>query len=119
MPTLSKLLTQTTPYFKSKQYGQGLVQCVVMITQKVSPNIDLGSSQRLHRSRGSRKPTSPFAVFFRIFIFLALISTRFGRTLLLVSLFSSRSGGGFGGGSGGGFGGGGGGFSGGGASGGW
>ncbi len=122
-----QIIDAMTPYFKSNQFGQGLAQGVAMITQKVAPQIDLNSVARSQgMRRGSQqsessKSISAFGLIIKIIIFLVLISTRFGRTLILMSLFSGRGGGGFGGSSGtsGGFSGGGGGFSGGGASGGW
>jgi uncharacterized protein len=117
-----QIIDAMTEYFKANKKGQGLLQGVALITQKVAPQINLSniadSRGQRGRGRGSKsKPMSPLAMLIQLGIFLALMSTRFGRGMILMMLLSGRGGGGSSGS--GGFGGGGGGFSGGGASGGW
>ncbi|MBN1760621.1 MAG: TPM domain-containing protein [Chitinispirillaceae bacterium] len=107
--------TYGLPNFKNGNYNQGMLALSAAVAQEVAQEkqISLTVPERYSRrvpEEGSRP--SPLSILFFIVIFIVLMSTRFGRSLLFFMLMSSlmgggRRGGGFGGGfGGGGFGGG-------------
>jgi uncharacterized protein len=110
------------PYFQEGNYSQGILRGVYQIAKVANPRINIDSFFRMN-TKGQhqvveKKPFSAFQTIIGFLIFLILISTRSGRSILFLMLLSGRGGGG-GRGRSGGFRGGGGGFSGGGASGRW
>ncbi|MFC1504831.1 TPM domain-containing protein [Spirochaetota bacterium] len=120
------------PAFRQQQYASGIINTMAAIIKfiekekniKINFNTVQSSYQRAANMRGGRSSFSFIKLIFFAIIFIILISTPFGRTILFVfflsSLFGGRGGrgGGFGGGGAGGFGGFGGGMSGGGGAGG-
>ncbi|HEX3020160.1 MAG TPA: TPM domain-containing protein [Chitinispirillaceae bacterium] len=114
------------PYFKKGDFSQGMLSLAVGLARiveeekGVSLSIPGGNYRRINQVQTTH--LSPFQLILILIVFIVLVSTRFGRSLLFWMLISSLSGsgrrrGGFGGGfGGGGFGGFGGGMSGGGGS---
>jgi uncharacterized protein len=97
------------PYFQNNDYARGLLALateiarVVAIEKQISLTLPAGDQQQ--QVREDVPKVSPLKVLLFIIIFIVLMSTRFGRSLLFWLLLSSLSGGGRNGGFGGGFGG--------------
>jgi uncharacterized protein len=99
------------PYFKTGDYGRGMLSLATEVARIVAAEkqISLSLPDNNYQPQGQHnlRKVSPLSVIFFIIIFLGLVSTPFGRSLLFFFLLSSMSGGGRRGGFGGGFGGGG------------
>ena len=104
------------PAFKSGNFFAGIVGGLDGIMKATQGEYTAPAKKRGYESKGKQSLASTI---FMAVVFLVLISTRTGRTILFYSFLFGGFGGGRSSGGGGGFGGGGGGFGGGGASGGW
>lgn len=104
------------PAFKSGNFFAGIVGGLDGVMKATQGEYTAPVQKRGYEHKGKQ---SVAGTIFMVVIFLILISTRTGRTILFYSLLFGGMGGGRSSGGGGGFGGGGGGFGGGGASGGW